>query len=149
MRLGHRLRIPGNFPDLLFVALAGVGALWVVFMGISMTTVEGWGPEFAILGLVSGSIFFVGASLVGVWDFGESLLIGYGVYYRKVRKVDIVAIDYEWTPLVPFGKQLCLLMESGRLILIPGGQWRNRHTNKRTVTLLSSVLPRARMPRSI
>lgn len=147
--MGHRLRIPGTFPDLLLVALAGIAAVGVAFMGISMTTVDGLGSEFAILGLISASIFFVGASLVGVWDFGESLLIGYGVYYRKVRKIDIGAIDYEWTPLAPFRKQLCLLTQSGGLILIPGGQWRNRHTNARTVNLLSSVLPKARAPRSI
>jgi hypothetical protein len=79
---------------------------------------------------------------MGIWDLGERLLVGYGVYFRIVRKVDIVRVDHGWTPVAPFGKQLCLFTPDARPIVIPGGLLRNRRANLRTVELLYSVLPR-------
>lgn len=142
----HRLPIPGNFPDPRLLCIDAAIAVLFGYEGIRMTTVDGLGPEYEFIGVVMGLIVCLSTYLMGIWDLGESLLIGYGVYFRRVRKVDIVRVDYGWTPVAPFGKQLCLFTQDARLIVIPGGQLRNLPANLRTVKLFSSVLPGVRTP---
>lgn len=143
----RRLTIPGMFPDIRILCFDLVVVVLFGFGGIQVTVVQGLGTEFVVLGFLMGFIYCIGTCLVGVWDLGDSLLIGYGVYFHRIRKSEVARLTYGWTPVAPFGKQLCLMSMNGRLLVVPGGQLRTHKAEARTVEVLLSILPaRVRAP---
>jgi hypothetical protein len=47
----HRLPIPGNFPDLPVLCIDAAIVIAFGYEGLRMTTVDGLGPEYEIIGL--------------------------------------------------------------------------------------------------